>query len=99
MNTVRKLRCDESRLTVASQDEVLVLVHVMLDELAAGLEDLSAARVFAEGLQGELLAGDALRDVLHAILAAGPQGAVTRRCTHAHKKTDGECDAAGTWML
>lgn len=90
MNTVRKLWCDESGLTVASQDEVLVLVQVILDELATGFEDLPAAQVVAVGLHGELVAGDALWDVPHAPFTADPQGAVTRHCTHTHKKIDGE---------
>lgn len=75
-----------SGLTVASQDEVLVLVQALLDELAAFPEGKSAARVFAEGLHGELEAGDALRDVLHAQFAALSHGAVSRRCAHTQNR-------------
>lgn len=75
---------DESRLTLTSQDEVLVLVHVLLDKVTAGSEGLSAVRVSTVGLLGELKAGHTLWDVLHPLFAARLQRTVTLSCTHRH---------------
>lgn len=62
----------ESRLTVTSQDEV-VLVQLLLHELTAGGEDVSALLgLFVQLLLCKLLAGDALGDVPHPSLAAAP---------------------------
>ena len=55
---------------MASQYEVLVLVQVLLDVLAAGSEGVSAGRRQPLQLFGELFAGDGLRDVLHPVLTA-----------------------------
>lgn len=57
-----------SILTMASQNHPVLLVQVLLDKLAALLEDPFAVRVFPEGLLRELMAGHALRDVSHAVL-------------------------------
>lgn len=66
---------------MASQDEGLVQVQVLLDELTAGLKHVSAAREALELLLCKLLAGHALWDVPHSLLTAGLQTTVTLRCS------------------
>lgn len=65
------------RLTVAPQDEVLVVIYLLLDVLAAEPEDLPAAGEVAVALHGKLMAIQSLRYEPHPTFTADLQWTVT----------------------